>query len=161
MAITISGSKLKIDLGGAMKETEAILRRRVLAMANYLQIKTQLNLGHSGWGSESGGKISKWKNIKDEKGKKKSIWYRPSKPGQFPHLDTGTLRASIYREGPTVTDTDIEARVGVNVGYGVDHELGDRPFLRRTAIEEEETLRKIADGSHSGSALPAGWTPPQ
>jgi hypothetical protein len=128
----IGGSAIKWDGKAVEEKVAAIARRRVLAAANYLQVTTQVNVGESGWQPDGS--------------------YKPSKPGQFPHLKTGTMRANIYRDGPAKTG-DIEARVGVNVDYGVDHELGDRPFLRRTAIEEESTLRKILEGKHSGSVF--------
>lgn len=135
------------------KTTELMLRKRmnvrVLAAANYLQNITRKNVGHSGWGSATGGGIAKSKTVR-KKGGKKLVDYRPSKPGQFPHLDTGDLRKSIFRGTITEDKHGIECVVGTILDYAIHHELGDRPFLRRTAIEEEQTLVKILQGLHTG-----------
>jgi len=58
----------------------------------------------------------------------------PSAPGEPPHVDTGRLRSSISFEFESST-SQFEARVGTNVTYGRDLELGTerikpRPWLR-------------------------------
>lgn len=63
----------------------------------------------------------------------------PSKPGQFPHADTGRLKQSIH-----VGDVDrLAFFVGTNVEYGVEHETGERPFLRPTMIAELKAMERI------------------
>lgn len=157
---TVRGTGATIQWNG--KVTEAMLRKRmrvrVLAASNYLQNITKKNVGHSGWGSATGGSASKSKIIKkkDASGKRRryQIDYRPSKPGNFPHLDTGDLRKSIFRSAVKEDSKGIECIVGTILDYAIMHELGDRPFLTRTAREEEVTLRRILAGEHSGRSGP-------
>ena len=64
----------------------------------------------------------------------------PSKPGEFPHLDTGRLRASIFHdvfwEGSVLL-----CRVGTPLDYGLILEYNGRSFLRRTLTEMWPALR--------------------
>lgn len=66
--------------------------------------------------------------------------HTPSRPGEPPHVDTGRLRASITHEIDR-SFFNIIGRVGTNVDYGRDLELGTskmlprpwlRPAMRRT-----------------------------
>ena len=68
-----------------------------------------------------------------------------SKPGEFPHKDTGMLRQSIAYD---VDRQNLKARIGTPLQYGLYLELGTRkmaarPFLRRTFNEEKEPIRQI------------------
>lgn len=73
-----------------------------------------------------------------------------SVPGEFPHLDTGRLRKSIfYRVEPTgkhVSKIGYKEKrliVGTTLKYGLYHEyVTGRSFLRRTFREEQAWLRR-------------------
>ena len=64
----------------------------------------------------------------------------PSKPGEFPHADTGRLRQSIFWAAADGGDSRI---VGTNVFYALllEYEF-DRSFLRRTLYEQEDQIRR-------------------
>ena len=60
--------------------------------------------------------------------------HMPSAPGDPPHVDTGRLRSSITHE-VEYNNREIEGRVGTNVEYALELEIGSsriaaRPFLR-------------------------------
>ena len=68
----------------------------------------------------------------------------PSKPGEFPHLDTGKLRQSIVG----AVDSDGNVTVGSNVSYALELENGTpdkpaRPFIKRTMAENAKKIEKI------------------
>lgn len=72
-----------------------------------------------------------------------------SKPGEFPHKDYGTLRASITCDVQEQGDK-VVARIGSPLKYSLYLELGTRkmaarPFLRRTLKEEAESIRQIIE----------------
>lgn len=58
----------------------------------------------------------------------------PSKPGEYPHLDTGALRASIFHR---LVDQGVawQILVGSPLPYAVFLEYNGRSFLRRTLHE--------------------------
>jgi hypothetical protein len=67
----------------------------------------------------------------------------PSRPGEPPHLQTGRLRASVSH-----AVRDLVGRVGTNVRYGRDLELGTRrmaarPWLRRALADCRPEIRRI------------------
>lgn len=63
----------------------------------------------------------------------------PSKKGEYPHADTGTLRKSIVVQQVVKG----EVRVGTSVKYAAYLEFGGRSFLRRTIIEEAARIGAI------------------
>ncbi len=72
----------------------------------------------------------------------------PSAGGEYPHKDTGRLRASISNEVDNAAKT---ARVGTNVLYGKFLELGTkkmaaRPFLRPTFDKLKAQIMEIMKG---------------
>lgn len=92
---------------------------------------------------------------RDGKGKFKRITGAVrSAPGEPPRKQTGRLRASVDVE---VDDASMTGRVGTNVKYGKDLELGTkrgikpRPWLRRALAEEQtkvnDLLGQIGDQS--------------
>ena len=67
-----------------------------------------------------------------------------SKPGDFPHVDTGRLRNSIFWD----LQNDTTAIVGTTVEYGLFLEIGTstmapRPYLRRTLNEMKNKINRI------------------
>lgn len=73
--------------------------------------------------------------------------YNPSKPGEFPHLDSGDLRRSIFFQINRSLQT---VRVGSNLKYAKYLEEGtkrmaQRPFLERTLIQEQKALQKLVE----------------
>lgn len=66
--------------------------------------------------------------------------YGPSAVGEFPHVDTGKLRQSIF--ATRATESDPSCIVGTNLVYGRVHEI-KRSFLRRTLYENLARLRRI------------------
>jgi hypothetical protein len=78
--------------------------------------------------------------------------FGPSKPGEFPHADTGRLRQSIFRTvapGPMILGVQSsEVRIGTNLRYGLHHEyLTGRSFLRRTLQESMPALKAFFRGA--------------
>ena len=66
-----------------------------------------------------------------------------SRPGEIPHVDTGTLKRSITRERVA-----FEERVGTNIPYGRYLETGTRnmaarPWLRPALIRNRRKIAKI------------------
>ena len=134
---------------------------RLVKAGTFLKNMTQHNVGTPGW--VGGAKRS----LRDAGGNFTSMedayWrfvasgdYVPSEPGQFPHMYLGNLKKSIFRgkaEGPK---KDRFIRVGTKLPYGIDHELGARPFLRRTLQEERRRLTRIMDGRDSGTVFGEG-----
>ena len=81
---------------------------------------------------------------------KKSFGTSPSQPGDPPGVDTGRLRNSIAHEIEEQL-WDIIGRVGTNVEYARDLELGNkqikpRPYLRRAIEENKRELVNILAG---------------
>ena len=81
---------------------------------------------------------------------KKSFGTSPSQPGEPPGVDTGRLRNSITHEIEEAL-WDIIGRVGTNVEYARDLELGNkqikpRPYLRRAIEENKQELVNILVG---------------
>lgn len=69
----------------------------------------------------------------------------PSKPGEFPHADTGTLRNSIMYD---VDEEHLSGIVGTPLLYGFFLEfetvsIKDRSFLRRTFYENLEKYKGL------------------
>ena len=72
----------------------------------------------------------------------------PSQPGEFPHVDTGHLRQSIF------SDTDCaegRAIVGTPLLYGLYLEVGTehmapRPYLSRTLEEMRGQIKPVLEG---------------
>lgn len=76
----------------------------------------------------------------------------PSKPGEFPHADTGRLRQSIFCDkapGPYIFGVQtMEVRIGTNLNYGLYHEyVTGRSFLRRTLYESMPQLKALFRGA--------------
>ena len=68
----------------------------------------------------------------------------PSKPGAFPHKDTGKLQQSIFASDVE----DLTVNIGSPLDYALELELGTdkkpaRPFLRRTFDEMLPAVKKI------------------
>lgn len=73
------------------------------------------------------------------------VVYIASKPNEPPHLQTGTLRKSIYYR---VDESKLTARVGTNLRYGFFLEIGTtkmnpRPFLRPGLWKSMERIKRI------------------
>jgi phage gpG-like protein len=74
--------------------------------------------------------------------------FGPSRPGQFPHADTGTLKKSIFWK----YINEREVIVGSNLDYSLWLETGTRmmaarPYIRRTFKQVYSTLRSILNGN--------------
>lgn len=73
----------------------------------------------------------------------------PSSPGEPPHKQLGTLRASVNYD---VDEANLSARVGTNEAYGKYLELGTsrglkpRPWLRRALAETASQINSILGG---------------
>ena len=70
----------------------------------------------------------------------------PSKPGEFPHKDTGALQRSIFE----ADGAGSSVIVGTSLNYGRFLELGTdglaaRPFIRRTMSEEMNAMTAIIE----------------
>ena len=66
----------------------------------------------------------------------------PSKPGEFPHADTGMGRRSIYWAWKT--GAKLVAKVGTPLDYMLRHEVDTgRSFLRRTLFEMMGKVKAI------------------
>jgi hypothetical protein len=68
----------------------------------------------------------------------------PSRPGEFPHRDTGELQASFHFQ---VDTANLGVRVMTDVSYSVELELGTgrveaRPFLARTLILQADAVAR-------------------
>lgn len=69
----------------------------------------------------------------------------PSAPGEFPHLQTGDLRKSIFHEVVLARKVVI---LGTTMRHGLFLEIGTskmaaRPFLRKTVTEERAAIDKL------------------
>ncbi len=69
--------------------------------------------------------------------------YGPSAPGEYLHKVRGDLQRSIFRRGPRKRGRRVEGDIGTNLIYGLHWELTNRPFLRRTMIEEQTNWTDI------------------
>lgn len=68
--------------------------------------------------------------------------YGPSKPGEYPHADTGRMRNDVFRN---VNANELYAIVATSLDYGKKHEIfTGRSWLRRTLKEQIGAIRKIA-----------------
>lgn len=121
--------------GGSQKITgalEAEVRKRVALAAESLKGQVQKNLSVS---ARSAG---------------------PSKPGEFPHADTGRLRQNVFWGWLTKTS----AKVGTNLWYGLHHEMDTgRSYLRRTLFEMQNKIKQILTtptGSYPSESPPEG-----
>ena len=74
-------------------------------------------------------------------------WYHPSKPGEFPHKDTGHLRRNINEEEDLKLDaSNSTVRVGTNVPYAAILELKkNRLLFRETLTREMSRLQLILE----------------
>lgn len=87
--------------------------------------------------SKDGDEAILYKVIRKKKGSR-VYGANPSRPGEPPRKQTGTLRRSVQSE---VDEASLTARVGTNVEYGKHLELGTkrgiapRPWLRRAFAE--------------------------
>jgi len=64
----------------------------------------------------------------------------PSRPGEFPHADTGRLRQTIFWKKVG----KLRYVLGTPLYYGMLHEFKTgRSFLRRTTIENQALIRRI------------------
>lgn len=106
-------------------QVEAEMERRLDAAAFYLQARMKENLSTEGAGMDARGRLIYGAN--------------PSKPGEFPHVQTGRLRGSI-----AIERTQLKRRIGTNVVYGRPLELSmDRAFASRTLAEEHDVIQRI------------------
>lgn len=70
-----------------------------------------------------------------------------SAPGEYPRADTTTLMKSIFTDMKSYGPMVWEGYVGTPVYYSISLELFmDRSFLRRTFLEEFETLKAVVTG---------------
>lgn len=102
------------------REMSALAARRLNYVAEYLRGKIVRNLL-----------------------KGKTRIHGPSKPGEFPHADTGMLAKSIFVGRADANERNPTATVGTNLVYGRVHEI-KRSFLRRTLYEEFPVMKQIA-----------------
>lgn len=117
-------------------QKEVVIRAETLLEENMLRAATYAE-----------GKVKK--NI--SRGNKSGAF--PSKPGEFPKVVTGTLRASIGHE-VRKDSRGVYGYVGVRKGvatadaepYAMKLELKGRSFLRRTIIEEGKKIFKLILG---------------
>jgi hypothetical protein len=72
-------------------------------------------------------------------------YHHRSKPGEYPHKDSGHLRRNIAMEEDLKEDgKNSTVRVGTNVPYGKELEFRmRRSFVRRTLLEQRSTLNRI------------------
>lgn len=145
-------------------KVKAAVSRRLMRAGNYLKNRVMANIGVSGWtGGGGAASATGQAKVTAHKGKgKKRKDYHPSKPGEFPHMDTTLLRKSIYcsEVEEMVGGGQLWIRVGTQLFYGKILELtqrgNGRPFLRRTLKEEEPQIRQILMGKASGAVGEAG-----
>lgn len=111
--------------------TREILGNRIKAAGIYLRDKIKLKIGRTqpvrnGWG------------------------LNPSKPGEYPKIVTSWLRTGIEAE---YDDGILTSRVGTNVPYGRDlqlgrHDLAPRPWLSMAIAEFTPALKNIIGSGH-------------
>ena len=111
----------KWNAKGVKRQADAVAKRRVLKAANFLQQRIRRNISKS------------TRNL------------GPSKPGEYPHRKTGHLHKTIFRR-PVSSLAGPAQDVGTKVGYGVTHELGERPFITRTYYEQAAVIKSILMG---------------
>lgn len=71
----------------------------------------------------------------------------PSSPGESPHKQTGTLRASVGIRSDRAT---LSVRVGTPLHYGIILELRrNRPWLRRALYESKPEIQAILNRTGS------------
>lgn len=83
--------------------------------------------------------------VKREVGKGRTRTMGPSKPGDPPHVDTGTLRKTIFRK---ISLGGLSGIVGTPLKYGLFLELGTsrmapRPYLRATLDMNKSVITGI------------------
>ena len=69
----------------------------------------------------------------------------PSRPFEFPHRNIGDLHRSIFRRVNVGRDS-VVGEVGTKLEYGIEHELGVRPFITRTLYENMTELQARLQG---------------
>ncbi len=70
-----------------------------------------------------------------------------SKPGEFPRADTVELMRTLITDVTSITPAIVDGSVGSPKDYSVFLELNlNRSFLRRTLLEERETIKNILVG---------------
>jgi len=116
------------------------IRPRAFFAGQYLQDKIKLNIS-----------IPVVKRTNPITGREEVV--QRSKPGEYPRLETGKLRASIFHEVENITPMLINLIVGVpaefggeSMEYGARLELSarlNRSFLLRTFNEERKALETI------------------
>ncbi len=67
----------------------------------------------------------------------------PSKPGEYPHVVTGTLRRTIFLRSRR---DELAVDIGSKLVYGIHWEVTNRPYLRRGFAEELVMIRRILEG---------------
>ena len=73
-----------------------------------------------------------------------SIGRPASKPNEFPHVDTGRLRQSIFwtMRGSTTAIVGTPVKYGLYLEVGTRH-MAPRPYLRRTLSEMQGKIERI------------------
>lgn len=127
----------------AMEAVKQAFIRRLRAACIVIQNHAKVLISVPGTGVMHKGRL-----IPTPKGHKGKRIYGafPSKPGEPPHKQTGRLRGSVTHEV-----VDMVGRVGTNVKYGRDLELGTlhiapRPWLRRAFTEKLADVKRILGG---------------
>jgi phage gpG-like protein len=76
---------------------------------------------------------------------KKTMSHRASAPGEYPVTWSGRLRADVHFV-ITRIGNQLHGIIGTNNNYAAVLEFGGRPWLRRTVLEMQTTIRKIMMG---------------
>lgn len=137
--------------GGAfIAQVEAKARRNVEAACIHVQNEARVKLSVAG--TRVAGSAFTGTGVIGVKGKKYRKGRRiyganPSKPGEAPHKQLGTLRASVAHE--MLTD-ELAGLTGTSLEYGKYLELGaprahllPRPWLRATLAEQKSRVVEI------------------
>jgi phage gpG-like protein len=128
--------------GDALKRKfEGMVGRRLDAASIVVQNHAKALISTEGTAKATAGRTLR----SGRKVRKGSLIYgaSPSKPGEPPNVQTGRLRGSVAHER-----VGMVARVGTNVRYGRDLELGTRkmaarPWLRRALVEMTPAVQAI------------------
>lgn len=140
-----------------MEKPKSQANKRLIAAGLAMSAHIQRSMGHSGiMGTKRGA----------TKAERRA---HPSAPGEYPHVDTGRLKASItvnwygspygrarprasktgkQSDGASRPDKPLTVRVGTNVEYAIRLELGTkrmgpRPFMRMGFDESRATMKRI------------------
>ncbi len=121
-----TGARIKWHGDEVMRTINAEMVKRMHVAVNHLKEATRRNLN-----------------------RRKTRTEGPSKLGEIPHVDIGTLRDSIFRRVDPGKDV-VTGDVGTKLDYGIHHEIKGRPFLRPTLKMEERAIANILTGGRGG-----------